>query len=171
MRRPNEPDTNAATEVWLVYWKGLRTWAKQELSKAIKTVERDRNLTREARKQVKKYEKQVELLEINWNGKTPLPHYAKEVQLAQGYGLSVTATVGRPGVHSSTSYHYQSPRYAVDIASGSVSGMKQAQEALLKKFGAKHFKELFGPCSWYVKNGQKINLPFPDHGDHVHFAA
>ena len=49
--------------------------------------------------------------------------------------------------------------------------MISAQNALLDKFGAGHFKELFGPDSWYVKNGVKYSGAFPAHGDHIHFAA
>ena len=169
--KPNLPPKDATRRQWLKYWKDTRTWARQERDKLAKQIKRDKKLVQKAENKVRYLKEKLEESRVDWNGKTPLPHYSKEVRLCQDYGLYVTATVGRPGVHSPTSYHYQSPRYAVDIAAYSVTSMVQAQEELLRRFGASHFKELFGPAPWYVKNGQKIPGAFPAHHDHVHFAA
>lgn len=169
--KPQVPADGSSRKEWITYWKKLRDWARKERDRLAKEINRDRRLVAKAEKKITIITQQIEESQVNWNGKIPLPHYTKEVRLCQDYGLYVTATVGRPGVHSATSYHYSSPRYAVDIASGSVTSMVQAQEELLRRFGASHFKELFGPAPWYVKNGQKISGAFPAHGDHIHFAT
>ena len=166
-----QPEKDAPREEWLKFWQKVKRWSRKTIDKTTREIERDRRLTKEAKNHIERLKRKLEREQIDWNGKTPLPHYTKEVRTAQLYGLYVTATVGRPGVHSPTSYHYQDPRYAVDMASYSVQPMISAQNALLDKFGAGHFKELFGPDSWYVKNGVKYSGAFPAHGDHIHFAA
>lgn len=169
--KPQLPADGSSRKEWLKYWRDIRTWARKERDRLAKQIKRDRRLIDKATLKVRKLTKLIEESQVDWNGKTALPHYSKEVRLCQDYGLYVTATVGRPGVHSPTSYHYQSPRYAVDIASGSVTQMVRAQEELLRRFGAGHFKELFGPAPWYVKNGVRYEGAFPAHGDHIHFAT
>lgn len=169
--KPQTPGKEATRKQWLRYWRDLRSWARNERDRLAKEIKRNRRIANKAERKVKSLKYKIQQSQVNWNGKTPLPHYSKEVRLCQDYGLYVTATVGRPGVHSATSYHYQSPRYAVDIASSSVTLMVRAQEELLRRYGAGHFKELFGPAQWYVKNGQKIPGAFPAHHDHIHFAT
>lgn len=79
------------------------------------------------------------------------------------------------GGHANGSWHYPSSDptpppegHAIDSAGPDMCGSMQATEA---KFGAGYFLELFGPCSYYVKNGGKYPGMFPGHGDHQHSAA
>ena len=167
----NPPKKNAPRTEWLKYWKRLRLWLREEIVKTDQEIIRDRELSEKAKKTIDRLRIKLEREQIDWNGKLPVPHYTKEVRTAQLLGLYVTATQGRPGVHSPTSYHYQAPNYAVDMAHYSVQTMVAAQNTLLNRFGAAHFKELFGPDTWYVKNGVKYPGAFPAHGDHIHFAA
>lgn len=169
--KPTPPKKDAPRKEWLKFWEKLRSWSKKEINKTTKAIIRDERLAKEAKKHIKRLKRKLEREQIDWNGKTPVPHYTKEVRLAQLFGLYVTATKGSPGVHSPTSYHYQPPNYAVDMANYSTQAMINAQNALLNKFGAGHFKELFGPDGWYVKNGVKYSGAFPAHGDHIHFAT
>lgn len=170
MRKPELPKKNAPRKTWLRFWQELKLWAREQVDKKDKEIARDRRLAKKARKHIERLKRKLEREQINWNGKHPVPYYTKEVRTAQLLGLYVTATKGSPGVHSPTSYHYQSPNYAVDMGHASVQVMINAQNALLNKFGAGHFKELFGPDGWYVKNGVKYSGAFPAHGDHIHFA-
>lgn len=169
--RPETPGKDATRRQWLRYWKETRDWARKERDRLAKRIERDRRLVEKAERKVRRIKELLEEQRVDWNGNLPVPHYTKEVRLCQDYGLYVTATKGAPGVHSPTSYHYQAPNYAVDIASASVTQMVRAQEELLRRFGASHFKELFGPAAWYVKNGVQYSGAFPAHGDHIHFAT
>jgi hypothetical protein len=79
-------------------------------------------------------------------------------------GLYVTSTTG--GTHASTSWHYHGR--AVDVA-GAYSKMVAFQNAEANR-SPHSFLELFGPDSFYIKNGVRIGGAFPDHGDHVHGA-
>lgn len=105
---------------------------------------------------------------VRWNGYPRIRgrKIRRAIRIAQAHGLVVTSTTG--GTHSSTSWHYQGR--AVDVASSSVTKMKQAQIAIARDIGRENFLELFGPGSWYIKNGEKIKGAFPDHGDHIHIA-
>lgn len=104
---------------------------------------------------------------IDWNGHPPVA--SRRVKRALRYaqrkhGAIVTSTTG--GVHSPTSWHYQSR--AVDFICNDMAGAQLDIEA---KFGASFFLELFGPASRYVKNGYVVQGKFPDHDDHIHLAA
>jgi hypothetical protein len=104
---------------------------------------------------------------IDWNGYPPVSN--KKVRRAIRYaqrkhGFIITSTTG--GVHSPTSWHYHGR--AVD---GVCDDMAACQLDLEKHFGADYFLELFGPAPRYVKNGYVVNAKFPDHDDHIHFAA
>lgn len=108
---------------------------------------------------------------INWNGNQPVP--GRELRDAARVALSVqgtyiTSTTG--GVHSPTSYHYQSR--AIDFGSDDWSNRKeaQAQARLVDEFGDRYFTELFGPANWYIKNGVRYPGTFPGHHDHLHVA-
>jgi hypothetical protein len=78
------------------------------------------------------------------------------------------------GGHAPSSFHY--PRnnpdglgHALDWIPASCTEETNAKD----HFGPGFFKELFGPCSWYVKYGQIVQMssgPFPGHGDHEHGA-
>lgn len=82
-------------------------------------------------------------------------------------GLIVTSTTDL--THSPTSLHYRKPKgQAVDVA-GPYDKMIAFQRSELAR-GAEHYLELFGPDSFYVKNGVKRSGAFPAHGDHVHVA-
>lgn len=76
----------------------------------------------------------------------------------------VTSTNG--GVHSPTSWHYSCR--AVDIA-GPYDGMVGFQKWLAENRGAGCL-EIFGPDSYYYKNGSKYQGAFPAHDDHIHYA-
>lgn len=78
--------------------------------------------------------------------------------------LYVTSTTG--GTHSPTSWHYSGK--AVDMAS-SRDNMIAFQRSEAKR-GAHKYNELFGPDSFYIKNGVVYDGAFPDHQDHVHIA-
>lgn len=104
---------------------------------------------------------------IDWNGYPPVRSRKVRRVLAYGqrkHGFVVTSTTG--GTHSSTSWHYRS--MAVDVICSDMAG---AQRDLLNHFGASYYLELFGPASFYVKNGYVVNSKFPDHDDHLHIAA
>jgi hypothetical protein len=112
---------------------------------------------------------------IDWNGCEPLPLSRRKTRRALRWVLSnvegvyVTSTVR----YDSETYHGPSQRRAVDLGSDDSSERpeKEAQHALLLRFGAEYFLELFGPAPWYVKNGTVYPGVFPAHGDHDHFAA
>lgn len=132
---------------------------KRAIRKLTRLIEQEKDRLRKAR-------------QIDWRGKNPLTFepLLKAVRKALTVnGLYVTSTNG--GTHSSTSWHYQDR--AVDFGSNSVSEGPEieAQELLLKAFGASYFKELFGPAGWYVKNGVIYPGTFPAHGDHLHVAV
>lgn len=83
---------------------------------------------------------------------------------ANRHGLYVTSTTG--GTHSPTSWHYSGN--AVDLG-GTRSQMISFQKSEAKR-GARKYNELFGPDSFYIKNGAVYEGAFPDHQDHVHVA-
>lgn len=168
---PESPSKDLSLEEQLEEWKKIKAYAGKAITNRKHRILDRRRDIRHAEKKIKELKKLLAIAEINWNGKLPVPHYNAEVRTAQLYGLYVTATKGSPGVHSPTSYHYRAPNYAVDMGHYSVQVMINAQNALLDKFGAAHFKELFGPDGWYVKNGVKYSGAFPAHGDHIHFAT
>ena len=131
---------------------------KRAIRKLTRLIEQEKDRLREARR-------------IDWQGKTPLTFepLLKAVRKALTVnGLYVTSTNG--GTHSTTSWHYQNR--AVDFGSNSSSEGPEieAQELLLKAFGASYFKELFGPAGFWVKEGVIHSGTFPGHGDHLHVA-
>jgi len=168
--KPKRPSQKAPRQEWLKFWRELKAWCQQELQKTDKAILRDDMLADQAKAHIQRLKEKLQAQQINWNGKYKVPYYKNEIRTAQNLGLYITATKGNTGVHSPTSYHYQAPNYAVDMGHSSVQVMINAQNALLNKFGAAHFKELFGPDAWYVKNGVKYGGAFPAHGDHIHFA-
>lgn len=110
---------------------------------------------------------------VDWSGHPPLNYVpivdAARFALNVSPGLFITATTD--GTHSPGSWHYRSR--AFDGGSDGSHGEdpeKKAQQALLDKFGASHFAELFGPLPWYVKNGVLYSGVFPGHSDHLHVA-
>lgn len=116
----------------------------------------------------------LEDLKIDWSGKPPLTYepLLKTIRYVQRVVPAVFVTSTNGGTHSSTSWHYQNRAW--DGGSDGSRGEepeKEAQEALLKRFGAHYFAELFGPCNWYIKNGVKYSGTFPNHGDHLHVAV
>jgi hypothetical protein len=89
-------------------------------------------------------------------------------------GQAITDTYDYSG-HTPSSLHY--PRndptppqqgHAIDSAGPDMCG---SMTATRDQFGAAHFLELFGPCSWYIKNGAQFGGMFPGHGDHQHSAV
>lgn len=110
---------------------------------------------------------------INWNGCPKLPVSRRKLRSAAKTVLHETAcyiTATTNGVHASGSYHYSGR--AIDFGSDRADNRpeKQAQQLLLDKYGAGHFKELFGPKAFYVKDGVKYSGVFPGHSDHLHVA-
>lgn len=108
---------------------------------------------------------------IDWNGHPALSNdnvrKCARVALNAHPDLFITAT--SDGTHTPTSYHYQ--HMAFDAGSSGRYGEAPeiaAQEALLAKFGAGFFRELFGPAGWYIEDGVKKLGTFPGHGDHLH---
>lgn len=103
---------------------------------------------------------------VNWNGHPSNVTDAVKgaAKRANQAGLYVTATTD--GIHAPTSWHPSGN--AVDVA-GPVSAMISFQRAEAKR-GYGKYRELFGPDSFYIKNGARFNSAFPDHGDHVHVA-
>lgn len=82
---------------------------------------------------------------------------------------TITDTYDYSG-HASTSLHYpwNSPDnqgHAVDSAGPDMGGTYVDTK---NKYSAGKFLELFGPGSWYVKNGQVLPGQFPGHTDHQH---
>lgn len=98
------------------------------------------------------------------------------IVLATKCGLVVTATTD--GTHASSSFHYpwnnsDGKGHAADFGllhPPNQEALEHFQAAVLKKFGAKAFLELFGPSPYYVKNGVLIDGPDPDVPNHVHVA-
>ena len=138
-----------------------------------------RRRIRRCKKAIKKLLRLIKIQEardariIDWNGHPALADAnvkkCAQVALAANGDLFITAT--SDGVHTPTSYHYQ--HMAFDAGSSGRYGEQpeiDAQEALLAKFGAGFFRELFGPAGWYIKNGVKYAGTFPGHGDHLHCA-
>lgn len=78
---------------------------------------------------------------------------------------SQTITATSNGVHSPTSYHYYTPIRAIDWAG---ANMCAVQTRVYERFRSKGFRELFGPCAWYIKNNGRYGGMFPAHGDHGH---
>ena len=85
-------------------------------------------------------------------------------QFRRPFNATVTSTTG--GQHTPTSWHYRNR--AVDEVEDE---MVRLQAALLNEFGAEYFLELYGPATWYVKNGVVYQGRFPGHDDHIHAAA
>ncbi len=127
------------------------------------------------RKLAKLIQRKIRQGRIDWNGHEPLPLNRRKIRKALRWvlnnveGVYVSSTVR----YDSVTYHGPSQRRAVDLGSDDPSEQpeKAAQRALLERFGAGYFLELFGPDGWYVKNGVKYSGVFPDHGDHDHLAA
>lgn len=130
---------------------------------------------RAMRKLAKLIQNKIRQGRIDWNGCEPLPLSRRKTRKALHWvlnnveGVYVSSTVR----YDSATYHSPSQRRAVDLGSDDPNEgpEKEAQNALLRKFGAGYFLELFGPDGWYVKNGVVYSGVFPDHGDHDHFAA
>lgn len=128
-----------------------------------------------ARKLARLIRYQIRKGRIDWNGYEPLPLSRRKTRRALRWvlnhveGVYVSSTVR----YDSVTYHSPSQRRAVDLGSDDPSERpeKAAQNALLSHFGASYFLELFGPDSWYVKNGVQYPGVFPAHGDHDHLAA
>lgn len=104
------------------------------------------------------------------------PMVATQLCVCIAYGvvkfhLYVTAT--GDGTHATNSWHYAKPPRAVDMAAAmtaqGIEQMKKYQRFAARKWQAT-LLELFGPDSFYIKNGQRIAGAFPDHGDHTHTA-
>lgn len=141
-----------------------RVSAKSALARLKKLLKRATELLRAAKK----------ALVIDWNGHEPIPdrfpRQRKAVRwvLRQGLGVYVSSTFRR----TSGTYHGPAlgPR-AVDLGSDDPTNEAEgkAQDALLRKYGASGFLELFGPRGWYVKNGVRYEGHFPNHDDHTHF--
>lgn len=112
-------------------------------------------------------------MSIDWNGHPKLPLSRRKLRGAIKTVLHETScyiTATYDGRHTPTSWHYR--KRAADFGS-SGRGEKpeiKAQNLLLRKYGARHFKELFGPDNWYVKDGVLHSGVFPGHSDHLHVA-
>lgn len=109
---------------------------------------------------------------VDWNGHPALTHppLVKATRLALTVpGLYVTATTD--GTHSATSWHYKARAFDGGSNGPGETPEIEAQNRLLAKFGAGYFAELFGPDSWYVKNGTVYEGVFPGHSDHLHVAV
>lgn len=108
----------------------------------------------------------------DWNGHPKLSSKALRAALLAVNRhvplLYVTATTD--GVHASGSYHYQSRAWDGGSDRANNGPEKKAQKFLLDKYGPRHFKELFGPLPWYVKDGRVYPGVFPGHSDHLHVA-
>lgn len=155
---------------WLRFKKaGKKIRRNYQLRKFNQQIKAIRKLDRLIKEELDRLEK----LKINWNGCPPLNYkpLTKAVRFAlhSADGLYVTATTN--GTHSATSWHYKSR--AVDFGSNGPGEDPEieAQNALLNAFGAGYFAELFGPDSWYVKDGIVYSGVFPGHGDHLHVAV
>ncbi len=125
-----------------------------------------------ARRKKRRKARHRRTLRIDWNGCPPLPLRRRKLRraarIALRHGCYITATTN--GVHAPGSYHYSGR--AIDFGSSSASNApeKKAQAAIYGKFGARKFRELFGPKSFYVKNGVRLPGVFPGHSDHLHVA-
>lgn len=142
----------------------------RELQKRIRWSVAKRTILRKKYKKAKEKASKGKIEFESWmlNGCPSNIHSDLKKPIAIGvllYDQVVTATSN--GQHSSGSYHYYNPIRGVDMASWSVSDMKAFQNKLFEKYGLK-FRELFGPDSFYVKNGVKYSGVFPAHGDHLH---
>jgi hypothetical protein len=87
------------------------------------------------------------------------------------FDLFVTST--GDGQHATTSFHFTQPPRAVDLAAPmtpeGIERMKSFQRFAAEKWSTT-LLELFGPDSFFFKNGERHAGAFPDHGDHVHIA-
>lgn len=116
--------------------------------------------------------KRGRLFRIDWNGHPPLPIYRRKLRRAARIvirkGGYITST--SDGTHAPGSWHYS--KRAIDFGSNDPTNGVEAriQDAIYTKFGARKFKELFGPRSYYVKNGVRFTGVFPGHSDHGHVA-
>lgn len=116
-------------------------------------------------------QRKLAALAIDWNGCPPLSSEAlKDVArlVLRKTDCYITATTN--GTHAVGSYHYR--RRAIDFGSDGPGDQPEAeaQAALLDHFGATHFRELFGPLGWYVKDGHLIHGRAPDNPNHLHVA-
>ena len=109
---------------------------------------------------------------VDWNGHPKLPIYRRKLRRAARISIEVGCyiTSTTDGTHSAGSYHYSKRAIDFGSSSGSNTPEKKAQEALLRKFGARKFKELFGPAGFYVKDGRRYSGTFAGHHDHLHVA-
>ena len=162
--KPGSPDLAQASAAEQRFGRKTRFWRSR----------RDFSLRRRAfwqevfkRRQIK-WSRWVEVnRRIDWNGYPPVSNrrVRQVLRYAQRkHGAIVTSTSG--GAHSPTSWHYQGR--AVDFVCDDMAG---AQVDIENHFGADYFLELFGPAPRYVKNGYVVGGKFPDHDDHIHFAA
>jgi hypothetical protein len=162
--KPGSPDLAATQKAEARFGRKTRFWRSR----------RDFSLRRRAFWKAVLERRKIKLarwIEVNrridWNGYPELSNrkVRKVLRYAQRkHNFVVTSTTG--GQHAPTSWHYQGR--AVD---GVCADMAACQIDLENHFGAEYFLELFGPASRYVKNGYVINAKFPDHDDHIHFAA
>lgn len=89
----------------------------------------------------------------------------------RGYACTVTATTD--GTHAPGSWHNPTPLgHAIDMIFATAAQAEEFQFFCLGHTddGAQDFHELFGPASFYVKEGVVVDARFPDHGDHDHIA-
>jgi hypothetical protein len=111
-------------------------------------------------------------MRVQWDGCPALPlnrrHLRRAALAVERHFPTVYITATTNGQHASGSYHYQSR--AIDFGCNTQGPKGKVQDFLLAKYGAAHFRELFGPNDWYVKDGVKYAGAFPDHHDHVHVA-
>lgn len=164
-KRPKEPKRSASQEEWLIYWKELSAWITAQIEDANSEIRTRQKKLAARRRELRKIKRQLARFAINWNGHpSNVSRKVKQVaRAAMAHGLVVTSTTG--GVHSPTSWHYQGR--AIDVA-GSYTAMKRFQRYCAKRWP--DAKEIFGPDSYYIKNGQRYGGAFPDHQDHVHVA-
>lgn len=162
--KPDSSDLDEASRVEQRYARKVAFWRSR----------RDQSLRRRAFWKAAFKRRKIKLsrwIEVNrridWNGHPPVSNrrVRQVLRYAQRkHGAIVTSTTG--GRHSPTSWHYQAR--AIDFICSDMAG---AQEDLRRHFGEDYFLELFGPASFYVKNGSVIRAKFPDHDDHIHYAA
>lgn len=94
-------------------------------------------------------------------------------RFADQRGTVCTVTATTDGAHAPNSWHYPNPLgHAIDLVFPTVELMVEFQRFCLARTprGSDDFHELFGPDSFYVKEGSVVNAAFPDHGDHDHIA-
>ncbi len=84
-----------------------------------------------------------------------------------------TVTATTDGTHAPGSWHNPTPLgHAVDLIFPTKALMEEFQQWCLEHTPnhAGDFHELFGPASFYVKEGAVVDAHFPNHEDHDHIA-